>query len=133
MDLMVETDPDRDYYVRSKKRLSAFYPTDLEFLSRQLGVRNLVITGTLTDCCMLNAAFDAANRGFRVIVPRDVAAGLSSEMEGGAHVSIATPPRGSWSMLRPCSAKKWSARVGLEPSATLAGAKTADELAALSA
>lgn len=80
LDLMVEEDP-RDYYIRTKKRLSAFYPTDLEFLLRQLDVHNVVLDGTLTDCCVLNSAFDAANRDFRVIVPPDLTAGLSEESE----------------------------------------------------
>jgi nicotinamidase-related amidase len=81
LDLMVETDPERDYFIRTKKRLSAFYPTDLEFLLRQLDVHNVVLTGTLTDCCVINSAFDAANRDFRVTLPRDVTGGLSEETE----------------------------------------------------
>ena len=81
LDLLVEDDPERDYYIRTKKRLSAFYPTDLEFLLRQLDVYNVVLTGTLTDCCVINSAFDAANRDFRVAVPRDVTGGLSEETE----------------------------------------------------
>ena len=52
LDLMVEED-ERDHYVRTKKRLSGFYPTDLEFLLRQMGIANLVITGTMTDSCDL--------------------------------------------------------------------------------
>ncbi|HLI14565.1 MAG TPA: isochorismatase family cysteine hydrolase [Acidimicrobiales bacterium] len=83
LDLMVEEAPG-DYYVRTKKRLSAFYPTDLEFLLRQLDVKNLVITGTYTDACDLSTAFDAANRDLRVIVPRDVVAGYSAEAEHAA-------------------------------------------------
>jgi nicotinamidase-related amidase len=83
LDLMVETGPD-DYYVRTKKRLSAFYPTDLEFLLQNLDVDNVVITGTYTDACDLSTAFDAANRDFRVIVPRDVVAGYSEEAENAA-------------------------------------------------
>jgi nicotinamidase-related amidase len=89
-DLMVETDRERDLYVRTKRRLSAFYPTDLEFTLRQRGIANLVLTGTLTDCCVLNTAFDAANRDFRVLVPRDVAAGLSEEMEAAALAIVAS-------------------------------------------
>lgn len=88
LDLMVDEHPD-DYYVRTKKRLSAFYPTDLEFLLRQLDVHNVVIDGTLTDCCVLNSAFDAANRDFRVIVPPDLTAGLSEESEEQALAIIA--------------------------------------------
>lgn len=83
LDLMVEEAPG-DYYVRTKKRLSGFYPTDLEFLLHNLGVQNLVITGTYTDACDLSTAFDAANRDFRVIVPRDVVAGFSEEAEHAA-------------------------------------------------
>jgi nicotinamidase-related amidase len=88
LELMVENDPDRDYYIRTKKRLSAFYPTDFEFLLRQLDVKNLVITGTFTDACDLSTAFDAANRDFRVVVPRDIVAGYSEEAEHAALMII---------------------------------------------
>ncbi len=83
LELMVEEAPG-DYYVRTKKRLSGFYPTDLEFLLRHLGTHNVVLTGTYTDACVLSTAFDAANRDFRVIVPRDVVAGYSEEAEHAA-------------------------------------------------
>ncbi len=83
LDLMTEEE-DGDYYIRTKKRLSGFYPTDLEFLLRNLAVENVVLTGTFTDACVLSTAFDAANRDFRVIVPRDVVAGYSAEAEHAA-------------------------------------------------
>ena len=57
------------------ERLSAFYPTDLELLLRNLGIRRVVLTGCMTDCCVINTAFDAANRDFRVVVPRDLTRG----------------------------------------------------------
>ena len=66
---------DEDYMVTGKKRLSAFYPTDLEMLLRNLGIRRVVLTGCMTDCCVLNTALDAANRDFRVVVPRDLTRG----------------------------------------------------------
>lgn len=74
---------DTDYMVTTKKRLSAFYPTDLELLLRNLGIRRVVLTGCMTDCCVLNTAFDAANRDFRVIVPRDLTRG-SEHLEEAA-------------------------------------------------
>jgi biuret amidohydrolase len=83
LDLMIDVAPG-DYFVRTKKRLSAFYPTDFDFLLRQLDVKNLVITGTYTDACVLSTALDAANRDYRVIVPRDVVAGYSEEAEHSA-------------------------------------------------
>ena len=83
LDLMTE-EVEGDYYVRTKKRLSAFYPTDLEFLLHNLGVENVVITGVMTDACCLSTAFDAANRDFRVIMPRDVVGGYTEEFENAA-------------------------------------------------
>ena len=87
LDLMVEHDDERDYYVRTKKRLSAFHSTDLEFLLRQLDVYNVVITGCTIDCCNLSTAFDATNRDFRVILPRDVA-GWTGAVEEAEHPAL---------------------------------------------
>lgn len=64
-----------DYIVSTKKRLSAFYSTDLEVLLRNLGIRRIVLTGCMTDCCVINSAFDGANRDFRVVVPQDLTRG----------------------------------------------------------
>jgi nicotinamidase-related amidase len=118
LDLMVEERPE-DYYIRTKKRLSAFYPTDFEFLLRQLDVHNLVITGTFTDACDLSTAFDAANRDFRVIIPRDVAAGYSEEAENAAllvislHLGLVVDA--------PVLLAEWYARKGLELPGELQG------------
>lgn len=72
--MSIEVD-EHDYMVTGKKRLSAFYPTDLELLLRNLGIRRVVLTGCMTDCCVLNTAFDAANHDFRVVVPKDLTRG----------------------------------------------------------
>ncbi len=73
-----------DHVVATKKRLSAFYPTDLDFLLRNLGTRRVVLNGCMTDCCILNAAFDASNLGYRVTVARDLVRGTNAEMEDAA-------------------------------------------------
>lgn len=77
--MSIETEP-TDYRVNGKKRLSAFYATDLELLLRNLGIRRIVLTGCMTDCCVLNTAFDGANRDFRVVVPGDLTRG-TEELE----------------------------------------------------
>lgn len=78
-----EVDP-RDEIVNSKKRLSAFYPTDLDFLLRQMGITTVVIDGIMTDCCVLNSAFDASNRAYRVIVPPNLTRGTDDNLEAAA-------------------------------------------------
>jgi biuret amidohydrolase len=73
-----------DHVVETKKRLSAFYPTDLDFLLRNMGVKRLVLDGCMTDCCILNSAFDASNLGYRVTVAQDLVRGTNAEMEDAA-------------------------------------------------
>lgn len=112
LDILVDHDPDVDFYVRTKKRLSAFYPTDLEFLLRKLDVDNVVITGTMTDACDLSTAFNAADLDFRVTLPRDIVAGYSEESEHAAllvvslHLGIVVDS--------PALLREWYAREGTE-------------------
>ena len=73
-----------DLVVNTKKRLSAFYPTDLDFLLRNMDVRTIVINGGFTDCCVLNTAFDASNRNYRVVVLADLVRGTNEDMEATA-------------------------------------------------
>jgi nicotinamidase-related amidase len=73
-----------DLVVASKKRLSVFYPTDLDFLLRNMDIRTVVLNGGFTDCCVLNAAFDASNHNYRVVVVRDLVRGTNEEIEEAA-------------------------------------------------
>jgi len=73
-----------DLTVSGKKRLSPFYATDLEMLLRNMRIRTVVLNGGMTDCCIINAAFDAANRDFRVVVLRDLVAGTNEPLEDAA-------------------------------------------------
>lgn len=73
-----------DEVVSSKKRLSAFYPSDLDFLLRQMGVTTIVLTGIMTDCCVVSTAFEASNMNYRVITVNDLTAGTNEELEDAA-------------------------------------------------
>lgn len=73
-----------DEIVETKKRLSIFHPTDLDFLLRNMGVRAVVLNGGFTDCCILNAAFDASNLDYRVVVAQNLVRGTNVEMEDAA-------------------------------------------------
>ncbi|MBO0754845.1 MAG: cysteine hydrolase [Bradyrhizobiaceae bacterium] len=82
-EFVTRVDPD-DLIVETKKRLSAFYPTDLDFLLRNMRVETLVLNGGFTDCCILNTAFDASNHNYRVIVARDLVRGTDEHLEEAA-------------------------------------------------
>lgn len=57
-----------------KRRYSGFYQTDLELTLRCLGIRQVVITGTLTNVCPFTTAFDAFMRDLDVYYPADCTA-----------------------------------------------------------
>ncbi|GAA4184729.1 cysteine hydrolase [Gryllotalpicola kribbensis] len=80
---VTEVEP-QDEIVTGKKRLSAFYPTDLDFLLRQMGVRAVALDGIMADCCVLNSAFDASNLGYRVTVLSDLVRGTDEGLERAA-------------------------------------------------
>ena len=73
-----------DLRIENKRRLSAFYPTDLDFLLRNQGIKTVVLDGGFTDCCVLNTAFDANNHNYRVIVLRDLVRGTDAHLEAAA-------------------------------------------------
>ncbi len=78
-----DVQPD-DLIIQTKKRLSIFFPTDLDFLLRNMGVRTLVLNGGFTDCCILNAAFEGSNYGYNIIVVRNLVRGTNEEVEDAA-------------------------------------------------
>ena len=82
-DFMVDVH-EKDLTVNTKKRLNAFHPSDLEFLLRNIRKETIVITGLMTDCCILNTSFEGSNKGFKVIVPRDLTRGFNPDMEEAA-------------------------------------------------
>lgn len=62
-----------------KQTYSGFYGTDLETRLWGLGVEELILTGCVTNICILYTAADAVMRGFRVRVPVDAVADLDPE------------------------------------------------------
>ena len=100
-----------------------------EYLGAQRGVQNIVITGTFTDCCNLSTAFDAANRDYRVILPRDVAgrAGLDERAEDAALLIIVLYL--GLVVDAPALLAEWYARRGLSLPAELEGITDISEVA----
>ncbi|MBI5904650.1 MAG: cysteine hydrolase [Deltaproteobacteria bacterium] len=62
--------------VVEKRSYSGFHGTSLAAVLRRRGVRELAISGCVTNICILYTAADAAMRGFRVTVDERYVAGL---------------------------------------------------------
>lgn len=76
-----ELAPREGEIVVPKRRFSGFFETDLDRVLCENGVDTLVITGVLTNICVLYTATDAYQRGYRVVVPRDSVATVDEEMQ----------------------------------------------------
>ena len=52
-----------------------------KFLDKK-GIETLIITGVEMTCCVLYAILGAEERGFNIIVPKDLVSGVDEEMKG---------------------------------------------------
>jgi nicotinamidase-related amidase len=59
--------------------VSALHDTGIDSALRNLGATTIVVTGVSVNVAVLNTVFDAVNRGFQVIVPRDAVAGVGGD------------------------------------------------------
>ncbi|OPZ00259.1 isochorismatase [Bradyrhizobium sacchari] len=71
--------PGDDEIILPKTSSSAFVSTQIDYLLRNLGVRQLVLAGVLTDECVESAARDACDRGYLVTLVPDACATYSQE------------------------------------------------------
>lgn len=70
--------------VLTKVRHSAFYATALDYLLHRLGATRLVLTGQVTEQCILYTALDAYVRHYDVVVPSDAVAHIDPELGAAA-------------------------------------------------
>jgi nicotinamidase-related amidase len=83
-DLIEPIAPSDDVPFVVKARHSVFYETQLEYLLRQEGVDRLVLTGQVTEQCILYSALDAYVRHFEVVVPRVAVAHIHEDLAEAA-------------------------------------------------
>jgi nicotinamidase-related amidase len=76
--------PPDDAEFIEKARHTAFYMTPLEYLLGQRGIEHLVLTGQVTEQCILYSALDADVRHYGVSVPRDGVAHIHERLANAA-------------------------------------------------
>lgn len=76
--------PESDVPVLVKARHSAFYSTQLEYFLRSRDINRIVLTGQVTEQCILYTALDAYVRHFEVAVPSDAVAHIYSDLSDAA-------------------------------------------------
>lgn len=79
-----EIAPGEDEIVLAKGSSSVFVSTHIDYLLRNLGVRQLVLAGVLTDQCVESAVRDACDLGYLVTLVPDACATISEERHQNA-------------------------------------------------
>ena len=83
-DLVTPIAPDEDCLRLLKVRHSAFYASSLGYLLGRLEARRLILTGQVTEQCILYTALDAYVRHFSVVVVPDAVAHIDPELGDAA-------------------------------------------------
>ena len=78
-EILEEIAPLPDEIVIPKTTTGAFNSTNIDFILRNLGIETLIITGVNTNACVEMTSKDAADRGYRVIIPEDATAAITGQ------------------------------------------------------
>lgn len=83
-DLVKPIAPAEGSRLMTKVRHSAFYSTALAYLLSRLDTKRLIITGQVTEQCILYTALDAYVRHFPVVIPTDAVAHIDADLGAAA-------------------------------------------------
>jgi nicotinamidase-related amidase len=67
---------DDDFVLPRIHGLSSFHDTELDSILRNLGVQTTIGVGVSVNVAIQNFVFDAVNRAYQVVIPRDAVAGF---------------------------------------------------------
>jgi nicotinamidase-related amidase len=79
-DLVDPIVPAMDCRVLTKVRHSAFYATALAYLLNRMDTKRLILTGQVTEQCILYTALDAYVRHIPVVIPTDAVAHIDADL-----------------------------------------------------
>lgn len=79
-DLVKPLIPAPDALFLTKVRHSVFYATPLDYLLQRLGTKTVILTGQVTEQCILYSALDAYVRHFDIVIPAEVVAHIDEDL-----------------------------------------------------
>ena len=81
--------PGEDEIVLTKTSSSVFISTNIDYVLRNLGVRQLVLCGVVTDQCVESAVRDACDLGYLVTLVPDACATITAERQEASVRAVA--------------------------------------------
>jgi nicotinamidase-related amidase len=75
---------EEDIIVEGKRGLDTFASTNIDFMLRSKGIKNVILAGFLTTCCVESTMRTAYENGFNVVTVTDCCAAVSPEQHEAA-------------------------------------------------
>ena len=75
---------EEDIIVEGKRGLDTFASTNIDFMLRSKGIKNVILAGFLTNCCVESTMRTAYENGFNVVTVTDCCAAVSPEQHEAA-------------------------------------------------
>jgi nicotinamidase/pyrazinamidase len=72
-----QLEPQKEDYIIEKTSYACFYKTSLDRLLKKLGRNHVILTGVVTNICVLYTAAEAYMRGYKITIPEDCVAALT--------------------------------------------------------
>jgi len=82
VEVIEELKPQSSDLIVHKRRLSAFFKTDLDITLREWNIDTVVVGGVAAEACVLSTAYDGISNNFKVIVLEDCCASRLKEIHG---------------------------------------------------
>jgi len=70
-EIVDELKPEKDDIIVRKYRYDAFFETPLDYILRVKGIKNVIVTGTVANICVLHTSGSAALRWYNVVMVKD--------------------------------------------------------------
>ena len=86
--ILPEVGPEEDELVISKVTSSAFNSTNIDRLLRNMAIRNLIITGVVTNGCVESTARSAAELDYGVVLVEDGTAAMAPQLHEHSILSM---------------------------------------------
>ncbi|KAG2436168.1 hypothetical protein HYH02_011672 [Chlamydomonas schloesseri] len=86
--MIEQLSPGPDEMVLPKTSSSVFNSTNIDFILRSMGVRQLVLAGCVTDQCVAHAVMDACDLGYLVTLVPDATATYSQQRHDAALAAV---------------------------------------------
>lgn len=77
--IIPELTPQKQDYTLNKRTYCAFFQTGLDSLLRELKIENIILSGVVTNICVINSAAAGFFNGYNIIVPPETTDSTTAE------------------------------------------------------